>query len=190
MKTAQFSYDAGVFKELASTDLGRRLWQFLNEPENVVRMETATALGRPAVEALETALLAEFGADVMPDRTKQMIGHMVRQVMEAKGYVLDAQNVKLTSGAPFSRGSRYRDPRDRLFHVFRDSSDARAFALTFDKAGAHLPGPSKRRWLYWKSFQGGLRGRIAFGLEDERAAREAIERDGYYLYRMARLLRA
>ena len=42
--------------------LGKRLWAFVNSPDNIVRMKTATALERPAVEGVEE-VLHEFGYD-------------------------------------------------------------------------------------------------------------------------------
>jgi len=41
-------------------------------------MQVATDLGAPAVAGIEEGLLRDFGQGVLDDRTKQMIGHMVR----------------------------------------------------------------------------------------------------------------
>ncbi len=186
------AYDPGVFSKRYESSVGLDLWIFLNEADNIIRMETATALGRPAVEGLEEPLLDRFGADVLEKRTKQMIGHMVRQIMEGNGYAIDVQNVKVTNGAPFSRATRYKLPGDMIFHVFRNSKDPRNFALTSDKAGSELKSsqPVKdTKWSYWKSFRGGLRGRIAFKLEDEAVARADIAEKGYHLYTWGRILR-
>lgn len=102
------SYDPWRFSDLASTELGEGLWVFLNERDNVIRMETASDLRRPAVAAVAGRLLATFGDGVRVPRVKRMIGHMVRQVMERHGYVMDSQNVRVLVGGLFSRGSRYR----------------------------------------------------------------------------------
>lgn len=182
-------FDPGVFSSEFNTQLGMRLWDFFNEPENIIRMETATKLQRPAIEGLEEELLQRFGEDILVDRVKQMMGRMAKQVMEHKGYVIDQQNVKITSGAPFSRATRYKQENEMTFYVFKNNSEPRRFALTGDKAGASLRDNSSR-WTYWKSFKGGLRGRIAFGLEDENAAREDIRRQGYHIYSMSRLLKS
>jgi len=101
-------YDPWRFTDLADTKLGRDLWQFLNERDHVLRMETASELSRPAVEAVATRLVAEFGDDVRDHRVKRMIGHMARQVMEHRGFVLDAQNVRVRTGDLFTRASRYK----------------------------------------------------------------------------------
>lgn len=186
-------YEPGVFAALYNSPVGQRIWAFLNTPETIVRMETATGLERPAVEGIEEPLLTEFGADVLRDRTKQMIGHMVRQIMERSGYTIAVQNVKVTNGGPFSRATRYKLPDEMTFYVFKSSKDSRILALTSDKAGIRLraskPEPDTR-WTYWKSFRGSLRGRIAFGLEDEKKARGDIAAKGFHIYRMPRMLRA
>ena len=95
---------ANTFKE----EDGQALWDFLNEPDNVLRMVTASYLGRPAVEPLSPALLQRFGPSIKRVRLKQMIGHMVRQVLEARGYRLDRSTVKISRiSNMFASGSRY-----------------------------------------------------------------------------------
>ena len=71
----------GKFASLYASALGQRLWAFLTRPENVARLETASELSKPAVEGIEEQLLAEFREDVLAHRVKQMVGHMVRQII-------------------------------------------------------------------------------------------------------------
>lgn len=184
------TYTAGVFQALAASSLGQALWAFLNEAETRLRLRTASDLGRPALEAVEEPLLERFGIEVLDDRVKQMIGHMTRQVMEQEGYVVDAQNVRMTGGAPFSRATRYRRRDAMTFHVWRLNSDSRALALTANKTGDKLPGAGTREWHYWKSFEGPLRACIGLGLTDVARARAEIEATGYYQHRLPRMLRA
>jgi hypothetical protein len=102
------TFEAGTFRELADTQMGRDLWAFLNEQDNIIRMETATYLERPAVEPLSPGLLTRFGAGVRQDRTKQMIGRMVRQIIEPRGYRIDQQNVRISrEDNMFASGTRY-----------------------------------------------------------------------------------
>lgn len=71
------------------------------------------------------------------------------------------------------------------FHVFRNNADSSLYALTGDKAGESLPvdyPKSSAEWTYWNSFEGGQRGRMAFGLDDEAAVQADIEEQGYYLH--------
>ena len=88
------SFDAGTFRELAGSSLGQGLWAFLNEHDNIIRMETATYLERPAVEPLSPSLLQRFGDEVRQDRVKQMIGRMVRQILEVHGFRIDRHEVR------------------------------------------------------------------------------------------------
>jgi hypothetical protein len=106
------AYEPGRFSSTYETGKGSEIWAFLNAPESVVRMETATYLSRPAVEPLSPVLLDKFGETIREDRMKQMIGHMVRQVMEARGYVLDRSNVRITTpGNMFASATRYKTAR-------------------------------------------------------------------------------
>ena len=157
------------------------MWEFLNGAETTIRMETAAQLDRPAVEGIEESLLSEFGEAVLDGRTKQMIGHMVRQIMENRGYVVAQQNVKVTNGAPFTRATRYKKPDCVTYHVHRNIKSTQVLGLTQDRAGSRLPDLSAD-WTYWKSFKGALRGRIAFGLPDERKARSDITEQGFHIY--------
>lgn len=108
MNSTPDAFDAGTFRELANSPLGQGLWAFLNERDNLIRMETATYLERPAVEPLSSGLLQRFGDEARPDRVKQMIGRMVRQILEPRGYRIDRQNVRIPAPANmFASGTRY-----------------------------------------------------------------------------------
>ncbi|TXN17263.1 hypothetical protein FV219_00480 [Methylobacterium sp. WL122] len=102
------SYTPQQFSDVFNTDLGQAIWAFLQEPENLIRMETATYLGRPAIEPLSPILEARFGEPVFADRIKQMTGHMIRQVVENRGFRLDRMGVRITTpGSRFTSGARY-----------------------------------------------------------------------------------
>jgi hypothetical protein len=185
-----FPYIPGVFATLAASQLGIELWTFLNSPESRLRMSTASDLGRPALEAVEELLLDRFGKQVLEDRTKQMIGHMARQVMEHEGYVIDAKDVKMMGGAPFARATRYKRPDAMVFHVWRNSDDILELAVTAYKSETRLPAPTTGVWLYWKSFEGNLRLCVSLGITDVAKARREIESKGHHLHRMERMMRA
>lgn len=131
-------YQPGRFASTANTPLGRRLWAFITDEVTLHAMEVASDLGQPAVAGIEEALLDEFGEDVLPDRVKQMIGHMVRQAMEREGFIVDQSDVKINS-VPFSKGTRYRRPDWYPVHVFRSSANARDLCFTDTRAGEKLP---------------------------------------------------
>ena len=106
-------YDAWKFVQLAESEFGKKLWKFLNEREAFIRMETATRLKRPAVEGIAEELLIRFDEEIksLDDsnnrRVKQMIGHMVKQVMAAHNYHVSMKNVRVISSDLFSKGTRY-----------------------------------------------------------------------------------
>lgn len=182
-------YDPGTFAQLFSEPRGQRIWTTLNTLEYVSCLEVATALHQPAVKGIEEPLLRDFGADVIEDRFKQMIGHMVRQIMERHGYAIDQQKVKIDS-IPFYSGTRYKRRDEWVYHVWRKSKNPRTCALTADKQGAQLPTLTGERWLYWRSFSGQLRASVMFGINSEEQARKDILRQGYHLVTMERIMRA
>lgn len=102
-------YRTDHFEGLFHRQNGQRFWEFLREHDNILRMEAATYLGRPAVEPLSPALMYRFGGEVTQKAIKQMIGHMVRQIMEARGFAIDRSNVRIRRhGNIFFCGIRYR----------------------------------------------------------------------------------
>lgn len=103
-------YDAQHFQSEYEKPLGQQLWVFLNSSECLIRMDTATYLGRPAAEGVEPLLLHTFGKVVKESRVKQMIGHMIRQVMEANGYVVDQGGVRIRNELVFMSATRYKKP--------------------------------------------------------------------------------
>ena len=52
-----FAYSPEKFASLYASDLGQRIWAFLTRARNVARLETASELGKPAVEGIEEQLL-------------------------------------------------------------------------------------------------------------------------------------
>jgi len=98
---------AKQFTDIAKTKLGQALWAFLNQKECIIRMGAVSEVRRPAVEGVSRLLLKEFGNEVRTDRHKQMIGHMIRQILEKNGYRFSSHNVKVRFGNLFSKGSRY-----------------------------------------------------------------------------------
>jgi hypothetical protein len=106
-------YRPDKFASAYKTEGGDALWAFLNRDDNILRMETASYLARPAIEPLAPGLLREFDARITQRRIKQMIGHMVRQIMEKRGYHLQQSNVRITrKGNFFTSGSRYVLPEE------------------------------------------------------------------------------
>jgi hypothetical protein len=123
-------YEPWKFVELYETELGLELWKFLCLPANIVRAETAVDLKRTSVEALERPLNEKFERQfqnvIVEDRLKgekkllrlkQMIGHMVGQIMTSKGYIKDKQGVILPKRKnvsarvlAFTKATRFKRP--------------------------------------------------------------------------------
>ncbi|WP_417480940.1 hypothetical protein [Maricaulis sp.] len=101
-------YKPNRFSSTFDNDGGKDIWAFLNQPDNIIRMETATYLVRTAAEPLSPFLLSRFGDDIRAPRLKQMIGHMIRQIMESRGYHVDRNNVRITTtDNMFTSATRY-----------------------------------------------------------------------------------
>lgn len=181
-----FAYNPDKFTSLYQTDLGQRIWAFLTQPENVARLETASQLSKPAVEGIEEHLLEEFREEVLADRVKQMVGHMVRQILEQRDWVLDQTDVKLQS-VPFSKAARYRRPDWITFHAFRNTSDPRDVVITDRRQNAPLP--TDARWSYYATFASPLKAAVAFGVHDIRQLRTHVHAHGFKRLRIQRMLR-
>jgi hypothetical protein len=104
------NYEIGKFSDIALSESAKVIWKYLNERETIIRLETASDLKRPALEAIARHLLndlSRYEKEIRSDRYKQMIGHMVRQVMENNGYSIDQIGVRI----PKDRGTE----KDYLF---------------------------------------------------------------------------
>lgn len=181
-----FSYNPEKFASLYESELGRRIWEFLTRTDNVARLETASQLSKPAVEGIEEQLLEEFREEVLADRVKQMVGHMVRQILEQRDWVLDQTDVKVQS-VPFSKAARYRRPDWITFHAFRNASDPRDVVITDRRQNAPLP--TNARWSYYATFASPLKAAVAFGVRDIRQLRQHVHAHGYQRVRIERTLR-
>jgi hypothetical protein len=178
------AYRPGKFKSLYESALGQRIWSFLTRTENVARLETASELSKPAVEGIEEQLLYEFREDILADRVKQMVGHMVRQILEQRDWVLDQSDVKVQS-VPFSKAARYRRLDWFTFHAFRNTRDPRDVIITDRRQNAPLP--AKQQWVYYATFSSPLKAAVAFGVRDIRELRQQVRSRGYQRVRIERV---
>jgi len=181
-----YSYNPETFSTLYASPLGQRIWSFLIRPEIVARLGTASELGKPAVEGIEEQLLETFREDILVDRVKQMVGHMVRQIMEHDGWILDQAEVKVQS-VPFIKAARYRRPDWSTLHAYKNSNDPRDVAISATRQSDKLP--KGVRWNYYVTFASPLKAAVAFGLRDLGRVREEIRQHGYYRIRVERMLR-
>ena len=87
------------------------VFEFLNRESNIHRMEGVIAVGRPPARAIEDPLLDEFPRilDLEPRvriRVKQMIGALIRQILEQRGYRHDRYGLRC-GGRLFTVASGY-----------------------------------------------------------------------------------
>ena len=121
-----FEFNSKNFVELYKTEHGQKLWKFLNTEKAIIQMKTASDLNKPALLGIEKDLLRSglmqtkeqiesLGIDgKIYDRTKQMLGAMVRQVMESEGYKLHSKNMRVvTSSKIFYAATLYREIEDK-----------------------------------------------------------------------------
>ena len=140
------------------------------------------------MSGIEEKLLDKFKEEVVDDRVKQMIGHMVRQIMEANGYIVEKGNVIIASA--FSKGTRYTRPEWQRLHVFRSSKNPRELCFTSTRDATTLPTPDDNgKWRFWASFATILHGHIFYGIDVEEVRRE-VAKNGFALRMWERLLRA
>lgn len=182
------AYRPDKFANEYSTPTGKKLWELLNRPEVIARMETASDLDQPALKPVEDILLHELGDAILPDRMKQMTGHMVRQIMEDRGYIHNASDIKLNS-VPFYKASRY-CRRDRTsLYLFRSSTDPRDIVLTRDRSGATLPAASGGgKWMFVNSVSSPIKAMIGYGF-DLKVAAKVVADTGHFSHRIERVLR-
>ena len=180
------AYNPEKFGSLYVSEIGQRLWAFLIRPDMIARLETASELGKPAVEGIEEQLLHEFREGVLADRVKQMIGHMVRQILEQRDWLLDQSDVKVQS-VPFMKAARYRRPDWFTFHAFRNTSDPRDIAITDRRQNATLPVDA--RWSYYATFASPLKAAVAFGVRDLKQLRQEVHAHGYQRLCVERMVR-
>jgi hypothetical protein len=179
------AFDAAQFQNEYQTELGQNLWRFLNRDDIVARMETATDLGQPALQAVEDQLLATFGEAILPDRIKQMIGRMVRQVMEANGFEHVTSDVRLNS-VPFYKASRYRRRDQAMVYLFKSSSDPRDMLVSATR-NPPLPALNQGRWVFVNALTSPLKAQIGYGFDLKAAAARAA--GGPFRHRVARVMR-
>jgi hypothetical protein len=181
-----FAYNPDKFASLYASDIGQRIWAFLTQPENVARLETASELSKPAVEGIAEQLLEEFREEVLADRVKQMVGHMVRQILEQRDWILDQSDVKVLS-VPFIKATRYRRPDWFTFHAFRNTSDPSDVVITDRRQNPPLP--TGVRWSFYATFASPLKAAVAFGVNDMNQLRRQVHTHGYHRVSVERMLR-
>ena len=100
----------------ADIQFERALSEFLAHEDTVRVMVTASEAGRPAVEAIGSDLLREFGDRVRPNPVKQHIGRLVRPIMESHGFQPYKRRRQVKSQL-FTAGTIYRRQSEPIISV-------------------------------------------------------------------------
>ncbi|WP_145991949.1 hypothetical protein [Neptunicoccus cionae] len=109
------TYRPDKFKTTYDTMQGEALWKFLNEASTIAIMETASYLRRPAIEPLSPFLQHRFPKVRRSAQMRRMIGHMVRQILEERGFGLYRSNLRINNPSNiFAFGSAYYQPESAL----------------------------------------------------------------------------
>ena len=180
-------FSARTFEREYRSPDGQKLWSVLNRADVVARMETASDLGRPALEAVEDILLEELRTVILRPRFKQMAGRMTKQILEGRGFGHEAYGIRLNS-VPFYKASRYhRRNRPRLY-LFRSSTQFREICLTDTRDGAKLPPLERGRWIYFNTIDSPIKASVGYGFDMEQAI-STVRRQGYFRHTVPRTLR-
>ena len=100
-------YLSTIYTSYYTTPFGKKIWAFLNEHDNKIRMDTASDLTHPAVEPLTKLLVLEFGEYIRDNNIKQMMSDMVHQIMESRNFHIVSNNFKIHFGDLFDTDSIY-----------------------------------------------------------------------------------
>lgn len=109
LKTPSLPYRPDKFATAFNEMNGAAFWAWLHQDHIILMMETACYLRRPAIEAISPTLKVAFPQVRGSVKLRQMVGHMVRQILEERGYHLDRANVRIKHGGNlFNFGSAYK----------------------------------------------------------------------------------
>lgn len=102
-------FKAGPFGELARSRTAKKLWDFLSERQNADRLEFASELGHAALDGVVERLEHAFPRDLKDARTRQMVGAMIRQILEDRGWQVEKSGLKVRRGnlGLFAVATRY-----------------------------------------------------------------------------------
>ncbi|MCY3883961.1 MAG: hypothetical protein OXG24_03495 [Gammaproteobacteria bacterium] len=141
-------------------ELFPELLDYLSEDELVAKMILLSRRGVPAVAALDSdcepiwRILRRARRRGIEDRTKQMIGHMVRQIMESDEVGLEWVGSARLNSWIFSAGAKYRHPswQPLWVHRSRDGHDQERFCISRRKRLADLDTPpdDRSQWVLYR----------------------------------------
>ena len=103
--TADYPYPLHLFSPRLSTMLGgdacypdaQKTWELITARENIIRMITVTDLNRTAAESLGPRFEEDYplDQDKYSQARKQMVGYMIKVVMESFGYITSGSRMQI-----------------------------------------------------------------------------------------------
>lgn len=104
-------FDGAEFGAFGQSRVARSLWRFLNKPDQVVRLEVASELGHAALDGVIVDLERKFNRSLRGKRTKQMVGAMIKRVLESRGWRIGKTGIRVRLGRRFTVAARYHKPQ-------------------------------------------------------------------------------
>ena len=105
------AFDGAEFGAFGQSRVARSLWKFLNQRDQVVRLEVASELGHAAVDGVVIDMERKFDTSLRDKRTKQMVGAMIKRVLESRGWRVGEKGIRVRLGRRFSVAARYHKPQ-------------------------------------------------------------------------------
>lgn len=97
------------FQALADSETGKSILNYLTEPDTIREMCFAVSLGHSPVEGL-SLLRAKVGDIAFEKPYRRLIGHAIRQIMEAEGYQYIGSQFRTKTDCGFVTGAKYKEP--------------------------------------------------------------------------------
>ncbi len=102
------------FQALADSETGKAILNYLTEPDTIREMCFAVSLGHSPVEGL-SFLRAKVGDVAFEKPYRRLIGHAIRQIMEAEGFEYVGSQFRTKSDCGFVTGARYKKPGEQVW---------------------------------------------------------------------------
>jgi len=88
----------------------RKIWDVISSRESIIKMITATELDRPAAECLSSIFSILYPTKKVPEekdtKRKQMIGYMIKVVMEMFGYEVYQKRMQISASNRYKNETR------------------------------------------------------------------------------------
>jgi hypothetical protein len=101
-------YEPRQFRDVWTRASSKRMWKYLTSHDALIRMDVAVEIKRAPYEGVASPFESEFGHLLDDQRVKQMVGHMIRQIMTFHGYRhAGVKKLHGSSRGLFTTGGKY-----------------------------------------------------------------------------------